>query len=290
MFTVAASDATGIRSTRLEADGITRSSLARTCDYSYLVPCTNEPGAAHALDTRALADGPHSLRAVAEDAAGNQADRALAITVDNTPPARPLKLRVWRAKGSSPTSPTPQLAWTNPSGQLAPIAAARWSLCRHGTSKCVVGRRRVHAGAAKGRTGSLGPPLRDGKWTARLWLEDAAGNADPVHATRVRVVVRRLRPRLQIASVTRRGDRVTVRGTTAATRGRVLLSIKRRLHGQTQRADGRAPIRKGRWSKRLRLRGRLATVARATLVVQFPAQRGYRARTLRRTVRLLGTR
>ena len=231
------------------------------------------------------ADGPHTLRAVAEDAAGNQAERSVAITVDNTAPSRPLKLRVWRAKGSSRTSPTPQLRWTNPSGQLAPIAAARWSLCRRGTSKCVVGRHRVHAGAAKGRTGSLGPPLHDGKWTARLWLEDAAGNADAAHAARVRVVVRRLRPRLRIASVSRRGDRVTVRGTTAARRGQIRARVEGRLGGQTLSAHGRAPIRMGRWGKRLRLRGRLAEAGRVTLVVRFPAQRGYRGRTLRRTVR-----
>jgi hypothetical protein len=281
-LTVAASDGTGIRDTRLEVDGNTLSSSGRACDYTYVAPCSNEPGAALALDTRGLADGAHTLGEVAEDAAGNVAARSFGITVDNTAPAAPQKIHVHHR-----SSPTPGFSWRNPAGQVAPIAAVHWSICRASKpTSCVRGSRHGDFNAGSGQTGRLRRPLGRGKWNARLWLEDAAGNVDPATAAGpVRLIVRRLSPRLKILRVQRRRNRVTVRGTTAARRGKLRVSVERRLRGRMMRVSGRALIRHGRWSKRLRLRGRVADARRAQLVVRFPAQRGYGGRTVRRTVR-----
>ena len=231
-------------------------------------------------------DGAHSLREVAEDAAGNQVSRSSQITVDKTPPAAPLKLSVKRSKGAPPRSPELQLSWTNPAGQVAPITAAHWSACRRGKPRrCRSGSRRGNVSGERASTGLLKPPLPDGRWDARLWLEDAAGNVDATRAAAVRLTVKRLSPRLRIVRVARRGDLVTVRGTTAARRGNVRVRVERRIRGRTSHVSGRAMIRRGSWSKRLRLSGALADVRQATLAVRFPQQHGYGGRTARRTVR-----
>jgi hypothetical protein len=76
-----------------------------------------------------------------------------------------------------------------------------------------------------------------------------------------------------------------VTGTSASSRGRVTESVERRVGRRTLRARGRAEIRRGRWTRRLRLRGRLAAARRVRLIVRFPAQHGFEAQTLRRTLR-----
>jgi hypothetical protein len=78
-----ASDNSGIRSARLEAGGqVAR--VARACDYTRTVPCTDMP--AGRLTVPALPDGRHTLRAVVEDAAGNPAARTHTLLVDGTAP------------------------------------------------------------------------------------------------------------------------------------------------------------------------------------------------------------
>ena len=49
-----ASDNTGVRATRLRVDGFERGAAVRPCDFTYVMPCTNEPGAAIGLDTRLI--------------------------------------------------------------------------------------------------------------------------------------------------------------------------------------------------------------------------------------------
>jgi hypothetical protein len=132
------------------------------------------------------------VREVAEDAAANEAARSSTITVDNTAPSAPLNVTVQHPADGPSTSPNPELWWGNPPGQVAPIVAAHWSVCRVGqTAGCVTGSSRSDVGGELGRTGSLGPPLADGEWESRLWLEDAAGNVDPASAAGVRIVVAR---------------------------------------------------------------------------------------------------
>jgi hypothetical protein len=289
-FSLSAADTTGIRRTKLLVDGATRSTSERACDYTYVVPCSNEPGANHALDTRTLPDGSHTFREVAEDPAGNQAGRSTTMAVDNTAPAAPLNVSVQHPADGPSTSPEPELSWRNPPSQVAPIAVAHWSVCRAAkTSGCGIGSRGSGLSGEVGRTGALGPPLANGEWEARLWLEDAAGNTDAAKAAGpLRIVVAtngRLRPRLKILRVRRRDNLVSIRGTAAARSGRLRVAVERKLRGRTHRAQGRATISRGRWTKRLRLRGRLAKVRRVTLVVRFAAQDGYKAQTRRKQVR-----
>src|SRR3954454_10718784 len=84
-----ASDNTGIRATRLRVDGFERGAAVRMCDFTLVVPCTNEPGATITLDTRAIPDGTRQLSVVAEDAALNATSSARTIVVDNGSPAAP---------------------------------------------------------------------------------------------------------------------------------------------------------------------------------------------------------
>src|SRR4051812_20845126 len=126
---VQASDNTGIRATRLRVDGFERGAAVRVCDFTLVVPCTNEPGATIVLDTRAIADGAHQLGVVAEDAALNVTSMARTIVVDNGAPAAPAFVTL---DGSSAPRTTNSFGvrWRNPAGQVAPIAVARWSLCK----------------------------------------------------------------------------------------------------------------------------------------------------------------
>lgn len=283
--TLAASDNTGITRTQLLVDGIPRSTRERPCDYTFTVPCSSEPGITHLLDTRVVADGTHQLTAVAEDAAGNQASTSRSLVVDNTAPSTPLDVVVVRPADDPPPTLF-SITWHNPPAQVAPIAAAHWSLCPKGsTANCATGNRRE---AGLERSGEIQAPAT-GEWDLRLWLEDAAGNVDPNRAAgpvRLKLVGSPPRsPGLKVTNVRRRGNLLTVKGTTHAASGRVTVSVERRLGHRLLRMRGAAKVRAGRWSRRLRLRGRLATVRRTTLVVRFPAQNGFQAQSRRRTLR-----
>lgn len=288
--TVDAADSTGIRRTRVEVDGVTRSERAHPCDYAYITPCASPLSATHVIDTRALADGSHTLRLVAEDAAGNTAVTTQSRLVDNTAPTAPLQLAALRPADAPSTFPVFELVWRNPPGQVARIAVAHWSVCRVGGGECVGGSRGAPAGAELTSTGSIGP-LGKGKWDARVWLQDGAGNVEPHNAAGpVRVTVRegaaRLRsPRLKLLRVRRRGNVVSVRGTSAVRAGRVHVRVERRISGRLRRASGKAPIRGGRWATRVRLRGPLAHARRTRLLVRYGARANFAGQTLRRSLR-----
>jgi hypothetical protein len=76
-----------------------------------------------------------------------------------------------------------------------------------------------------------------------------------------------------------------VSGTALVRSGKLRVSVQRRLGGKLRRVRGVVRIRNLRWTRRLRLRGRLARARRVTLVVTFGAQGAYRAQTLRRGLR-----
>jgi hypothetical protein len=151
-----------------------------TCDFARPRPCADLDNAGLPLDTRTAADGVHALRFVGVDAAGNVASLERAIAVDNHAPGPPRAPSVaggeaWRGAGPF------DVAWTNPSGQTAPIMRVHWRLCRDGA--CEEGSR---DGAGISRLGGL-RVVGAGDSTLALWLEDEAGNvdaaqaADPVH-------------------------------------------------------------------------------------------------------------
>jgi hypothetical protein len=175
--TLAASDNTGIRDTKLLIDGMSRSVASRGCDFTLVVPCSAEPGATLALDTHSVADGAHQLTAVADDAAGNAASTSRTLVVDNGAPAAPVGLALEGDERRATNAFA--VHWGTPEGQVAPIAAVDWSLCpANVTTGCATGRR---AQAGIERIDDLAVPMA-GDWDLRVWLEDAAGNVDVAKA------------------------------------------------------------------------------------------------------------
>ena len=94
----------------------------RMCDVTRAVPCPNGVDSFR-VQTRDLSDGFHLVKAVAVDSAGNPAEVARRIAIDNTAPSRPSALSVdggtgWRSANSF------RLRWANPRESAAPIAGA----------------------------------------------------------------------------------------------------------------------------------------------------------------------
>jgi hypothetical protein len=146
--------------------------------YVRLQPCPLERAGAWSVDTAKLPDGARAVTVEATDAGGAAARAVATARVDNTAPATPAGASVvggsgWRAANGF------TLGWTNPAGQHAPIARARYRACLVGGDRCVDGER---VGAGVDRTDPIALP-QAGEWDARVWLEDAAGNADPASAT-----------------------------------------------------------------------------------------------------------
>jgi hypothetical protein len=182
---VEATDNTGIRDTFLLIDGGRQRAVPHGCDYRQLVPCANQRTALDA-PTTIFPDGRHTLTLQAIDAAGNTGAASRELLIDNTAPAPPQSVDVaggvgWRAQA------TRRVSWMNPPQRFAPITAAGYRLCpveaessdpniaAKAKSACVNGQQ-------QGRDVSEIPELelpKPGAWTLRLWLVDAAGNADP---------------------------------------------------------------------------------------------------------------
>ncbi len=171
--------------------------------YARLQPCPAGRTGEWTVDTSRLPDGVRGLELRATDVGGATVRKTYAISVDNHAPASPRDLELdsgdsWRRTNGF------GLRWTAPSGQHAPIAATRWTLCPAGTStatltagtmyvRAAVPKRNGHAslpptpcveGEHAGADGSLRiTPPAPGEWDVRLWLADAAGNGDPETAT-----------------------------------------------------------------------------------------------------------
>ena len=191
---VSASDTTGIKALRVYIDGIERASQTLLCDYTYVVPCSN-PSSAQPLSvnlaatsngTRVIPDGTHAVEVAAVDAAGNETrSTSRSILVDATAPAAPSALA--SSIGSNwQTSRDFHVTWTHPSGQVAPIESAHWTLCPAGTTTgCATGSAPVSAGP--GTLSGLQIP-GEGEWNLSVRLQDAAGNTatDNVARTTVR--------------------------------------------------------------------------------------------------------
>jgi hypothetical protein len=149
------------------------------CNFTRPRPCVDVQPGGLAIDTTKLADGHHTVRVEAVDSAGNVAALEHPIDVDNAPPGKASGFAVeggeqWRSANDF------TVRWTNPGGQVAPIARAHYELCRlGGDGACSRG-----AAAAGGITGLAGLSVPSpGDYAVRVWLEDAAGNQDPDRAS-----------------------------------------------------------------------------------------------------------
>jgi hypothetical protein len=124
-----------------------------------------------------LSDGSHLVQVAAVDPAGNEVrSTAQTITVDNGAPDAPRALAVegggdWRADNSYAVS------WMNPGGQPAPIAAAHYEIC--GIQVLACGPEEQIVAPNVSRIDGLSVPST-GEWAVHVWLEDAAGNVDPL--------------------------------------------------------------------------------------------------------------
>ena len=145
------------------------------CDFTRPRPCVDVVPGRLDLNTAALSDGTHRMRVEGVDAAGNVGGVTHDIHVDNHAPAKPNAMALeggegWRAVNDF------TVRWSNPAGQVSPIARARYRLCEG--SSCTEGSRE-------------GPDLESlpvkvsspGAYTLRVWLEDAAGNHDAERAS-----------------------------------------------------------------------------------------------------------
>ncbi len=177
--TYSATDASGIRATRLYVDGTKLRDDTRSCNFEQPVPCSNVSNASYSVDTRTLSDGAHTVKVETVDSAGNAASQSRSIVVDNGAPAPPTVAMVggegWRASNDFAAS------WTNPGGQAAPIVKAHYELCRADEpGSC------QPAGAQTGTNltslSGLNLPA-EGDYTLSVWLEDAAGNTSAANSS-----------------------------------------------------------------------------------------------------------
>jgi hypothetical protein len=156
------------------------------CDYTYAVPCGNHSAAGDGvsfdktLNTAEYADGRHTLRIAARDAAGNWAWRDHVLNVDNHAPSEPLDASVDGGEDWHTTDGF-EIDWTNPSqGDAAPITKANYELCPVDGSDCETGTQ-TGTDISKLTDLQVGEP---GEYVARVWLVDAAGNTTPTAKSR----------------------------------------------------------------------------------------------------------
>jgi hypothetical protein len=141
--------------------------------YARLQPCPTGRSASWTVDTAKLPDGARTVAVRATDVGGAVGSRSYGVRVDNTPPPAPVAAAVvggsaWRRANGF------VVGWTSPGGQAAPIVRARFEACPVGGGLCVTGDRAAETPVA---TDTI-VLSRAGEWNVRVWLEDAAGNAD----------------------------------------------------------------------------------------------------------------
>jgi hypothetical protein len=173
-----ANDNVGVKSARAIGSGVSWGEHHRQCNFAARVPCVNGAGGI-AVDTTALAEGSQALAVDAVDAADNPgASSPVTVRVDNTAPGA---VAVGLAGGPTWRNLNDfDVAWVNPpEGDRAPIAAARYQICRAGGGDCSENRR---PGADISALGDLSVP-GPGEWELRVWREDAATNHQPSNAS-----------------------------------------------------------------------------------------------------------
>jgi hypothetical protein len=173
--TFGASDNTGISQNQVSADERILVRDTKACDSTKAVPCPGG-GSDLAVDTSTIKpDGPHTITIDSVDAAGNVAGVSRRVLIDNTPPAPPVALSLdggygWRRANAF------SVQWqASPDDGGAPVAGAVYELCPAAGGTCVEGER-DEAGITSLEGLSVPGP---GDWLLRVWLRDAAGNADP---------------------------------------------------------------------------------------------------------------
>lgn len=154
-FTALASDSNGIGLVTLRVDGVTLSA-------------TNAAPFSTSLDTTTLTDGSHTLFSIARDRAGNEAQAASAVTVDNTPPTLTI---ADPADGSTIQNRTPTLQIMY-GDATSGIQLSTFHATLDGSDITM-----AFTLSSTGATATLSMPLANGPHTLQVQIADQAGNA-----------------------------------------------------------------------------------------------------------------
>src|SRR3954468_1757551 len=171
---VDATDNSGIAQLRI-TDGASELLASNSvCDSTQLIPCPQGSGD-FVVDTTPLKpDGPHTLTFEARDAAGNVAHVDREVLIDNSPPGPPDQLISAIGDGWSRTNAF-NVTWRNPGDDGgAPVTGAEYEFCPASGGDCQAASR---DGPQISSLDGIAVPGR-GDWLLRVWLRDAAGNAD----------------------------------------------------------------------------------------------------------------
>lgn len=323
--TLSATDATGIKQTSVYVDGVQYDATARTCDFTFVVPCSNLAGATVALSSAQISDGSHSVQLAAQDAAGNESKTpAVSMTFDNTAPVAPTGLNV--AGGTTKTTNSFNVSWANPGGQVSPLTTVHY---------------RIGSGSEQTMpltTSLTGVQLPGaGSYPLTVWLEDEAGNATQANAatttltyspssggggggggggstptapTPAPVTAPTPEPTptptptvpaavpappsaqnpvpavLRITEPSLSRGTLRLSGTIAhSATGRVTVTYTARVNGRKVSQKTTARLVNGRYSVKLRLRGALAKTKRGTVSVTYAGNRSVKAERTHQTVR-----
>jgi hypothetical protein len=154
---------TGVSVVGLSVDGHEMTRATGRCDYARALPCESL-SATLALDTTQLADGVHTVSLEATDAAGDIERVSGSLAVANLSPSAPLHVTV------TPAVDGFTVGWDDPPDPT-PITGVQYQLCDASGSNCgsITSSRDAPFTLGSGAAGK----------TVRIWLLDAAGNANP---------------------------------------------------------------------------------------------------------------
>jgi hypothetical protein len=216
---LSASDSTGIRAARLDVDGHVLTREKSACDYTRRVPCPSAVGDVRFFGN-GIADGAHTVRLVAEDAAGNDGFVQHSVLMDGTPPTAILK----RARGKkivlSVKDPASGVASTSVAVRDHPTDPYR-------TLKSTFSKGKLRATLDRGVASRV---------DIRVTVADNAGNVSAGNPTRLSTTSAKVGRRLHRV---RRGRVRIPFGRKAQLRGRLSHSTGGSLAGQTVFATSR---------------------------------------------------
>jgi len=192
----------GIASVTLSVDGSLHRTVNHSCarlptgGYTTPVPCATATGNEFTVNEPGqLADGHHSLTVTSRDAGGAARATTKDFWVDNNAPGHPIDLAVTGGDGWRRTNDF-SVTWENPDqGNGSEIAGAYYKV--GSAPETPTDGTRV-SGPGSVLDGVRVP--RDGDWTVHVWLEDAAGNADPGNAIAVHARLDTTSPSLAFAN------------------------------------------------------------------------------------------
>ncbi len=185
-----------------------------------LAPCavnSGTYGAAWDINTAAYPDGERTLAICSQDfgqwqgyygTGGETCDRRT-IRIDNTAPVAPSNLSAGGRRGTFSAS------WVNPPQQgVAPIAVASYRLEQLSGGDFDSGVVRADGAAAQSLVAR--PAGTDGGYRLTVWLEDAAGNANPANLASQTFVIDSTTPETSITEGPAQGSATNSRSATFA--------------------------------------------------------------------------